>query len=880
MAMEVGIEFSHYRVIEHIGRGGMADVWSAKDKRLNRTVAIKTVARDLSQENNPVRLFESEARTIASLEHPHILPIYEFGEFEGQLYIVMRYVSGGSLEDLLEEGPLTIDEVLRVGRLVANALDYAHANKVIHLDLKPSNILLDSYRQPYLADFGLAAVLGPEGRAANPGSGTLLYMAPEQLTSDQLDSRADLFSFSVMMYHMLTGQLPFDAAVPLALKQIQLNEVLPAIEKLRRDLPSAITAALREGTAYDPNKRPKNLAAIVNALEAAMQKTPVSTAAPLRSFGERQRAAKPDDLDTATARLDSDVLSGPLDGLITRSQPVDSFNLDTNLDMLITSSMDGLITATNDLDSLIRAPKQAGSDRTTQLDVGALPDDFSAVYDISPEGLALREAVDIYNRAHRAWQHGQGRFLLGITHFMLINDYYVHAETHHLVMDAAGREMMLRGALEYDQDIATWWDRVDDDGRRKVCLHAIRSESAPARVRALDRLEDLPDAAPPQIMRLVAQTLQADNNEAAQLAAIQVYEKRSTSVRELQRLTIPAQQLTQSAALMSTARQRLQLMPESDWLPVVFSEEIDAILATLALEADTHKTRERAARAIGRIRSEAAIKDVAEAQRKGEAGARRALAFIRDEAPQLPPSVTPVARLMAWLINTVRRLTDQPMGLVWRYGAAALFGAFAFWWYAYSLISDAQIFFAERWGKSLSIGATQGLVIGLVVLLSAALTERLSGFWRWWARLLVSAVFGYFTGVLVWNMFTWFFLYFEPSNTPIVTVPLLNIGLTSVQVGGVAFALAFLARSAFNLPALVGMPLTALAVQQALYITWANRDPLIYVRPGDDVNNYAILMAILIAVGAYLPALINGARHLLATARARLMTPAKAPASA
>ncbi len=149
----------------------MADVWSARDKRLNRTVAIKTVARDLSQEANPVRLFEREARTIASLEHPHILPIYEFGEYEGQLYIVMRYVSGGSLEDLLEEGPLAVDETLRLARLVAHALDYAHANQVIHLDLKPSNILLDSYRQPYLADFGLAAVLGLEGRAANPVPG-------------------------------------------------------------------------------------------------------------------------------------------------------------------------------------------------------------------------------------------------------------------------------------------------------------------------------------------------------------------------------------------------------------------------------------------------------------------------------------------------------------------------------------------------------------------------------------------------------------------------------------------------------------------------------------------------------------------------------------
>src|SRR5215210_5325923 len=124
--MDVGVEFGHYRVVEHIGRGGMADVWSARDQRLNRTVAIKTIVRDLSQDINPVKLFEREAKTIAALEHPHILPIYEFGDYEAQLYIVMRYVSGGSLEDLVEAGPLPLDEVLRLARSIAQALDYAH----------------------------------------------------------------------------------------------------------------------------------------------------------------------------------------------------------------------------------------------------------------------------------------------------------------------------------------------------------------------------------------------------------------------------------------------------------------------------------------------------------------------------------------------------------------------------------------------------------------------------------------------------------------------------------------------------------------------------------------------------------------------------------
>ncbi|MCK6579696.1 MAG: serine/threonine protein kinase [Anaerolineae bacterium] len=864
MGMEVGTEFSQYRVIEHIGRGGMADVWSARDKRLNRTVAIKTVARDLSQDVNPVRLFEREARTIASLEHPHILPIYEFGEYEGQLYIVMRYVSGGSLEDLLEEGPMSVEETLRLARLVAHALDYAHSNQVIHLDLKPSNILLDSYRQPYLADFGLAAVLGPEGRAANPGSGTLLYMAPEQLTSEVLDHRADIFSFSVMVFHMLTGQLPFDATVPLALKQIQLNESLPAIDKMRRELPGQFTTVLRGGTNIDPGKRPATLGDIVSSLEGALEKTPAPVSGILVRPAER-RPARPDEMDTATARLDSDLLSDSLDNLITRTKP--ELNLNTDLDALISGPGDGLITGPKD--------RIIPGERTTQLDLGGL-DDFSAIYDLSPEAMALREAVDIYNRAHRAWMHGQGRFLLGITHFMLINDYYLNAEKNALSIDQSGMEMMLRGALEYDQDIAAWWARVDNDGRRKVCLHAIRSESAPARVRALSRLEDLPDADPPQIARLVAQTLQSDTNEAAQIAAIQVLEKRARFARAQQDVKAAGPRF---ANLLTTARSSLRLTAPSDWRAEIFGSEIDEVLATLALEADSHATRERAARAIGRIRSEVAIKQIADRQRQGERGALRALAYIRDEAPQLPASVSRGARLFAWLDNTWRRLTENPLSLFLRYASGFFFGAAAFWWYAYSQISSAAIFFAERWGKSLSTGATVGLVIGLVVLLAGALVERLRGFWHWWARLIVSAGLGYLTGLLVWNVFTWFFLYFEPdASTNLSVLGLFSV--SSVQAGALGFAAAFVLRSAFNVPAVIAMLFAAAAIYLPIYVTWEQfAPPLIYTRQGDHINNYAFVMALLMGIGAYLPTLLAQAWALLRRRRPASVNipPAAAP---
>jgi len=158
---------------------------------------------------------------VAQLEHPHILPIYDFGEYESQLYIVMRYVTGGSLEDLIASGPMDLSHAFPHVQAIASALDFAHARNVIHLDLKPSNILLDTDQTSYLADFGLAAVLRADGTAQNPGYGTLLYMSPEQLTSGELDHRADIYAFGILIYQMLTAELPLGTITSLALRQLQ-----------------------------------------------------------------------------------------------------------------------------------------------------------------------------------------------------------------------------------------------------------------------------------------------------------------------------------------------------------------------------------------------------------------------------------------------------------------------------------------------------------------------------------------------------------------------------------------------------------------------------------------------------------------------------------
>lgn len=409
--MDIGTLINNqYRIIEHIGRGGMADVWSARDLRLNRMVAIKTIVAGLGSDIDPVALFKREAQTIAQMQHPHILPIHDFGEHEGSLYIVMRYVIGGSLEDMMRDGPLAPEVVLRLGDAIGGALDYAHENNVIHLDLKPPNILLDSAKSPYLADFGLATVLDPQGRARNPGGGTMLYMAPEQFVSETIDQSADIYSFTIMLFHMLTGRLPFDGNSSLAMKQMQQGEELPYIDDYVSSLPPELTEILRLGTSKDPSYRPETHKDLMDQFRAIVQPTTI---------------------DIVSDGFDDDYMPD-----------ADPYNMLTEVDL-----------------------------------------------DLSDSGLL--EAVDIYSRAVFDWQGGQGRFLLGITHFMLMNEYYQNAEKYNLPIDEHGHQMFLRGAIEYDYELEYWWKRVNNDDRRWVCLHALRSGNAPARIRALSHLETL-----------------------------------------------------------------------------------------------------------------------------------------------------------------------------------------------------------------------------------------------------------------------------------------------------------------------------------------------------------------------------------------------------
>jgi serine/threonine protein kinase len=207
--LSVGSELLGYRVEAVLGRGGMSVVYLAEDLRLRRRVALKLLAPALAGDEAFRQRFLEESELAASLDHPNVVPIYAAGEADGRLFIAMRYVEGSDLKALLREGPLTAERTVRLLAQVADALDFAHEQGLVHRDVKPSNVLLDGREHVYLADFGLTKRLG-EPRAAEAGLfGTIDYIAPEQIRGDEVDGRADVYSLGCLLYDCLVGEPPF-----------------------------------------------------------------------------------------------------------------------------------------------------------------------------------------------------------------------------------------------------------------------------------------------------------------------------------------------------------------------------------------------------------------------------------------------------------------------------------------------------------------------------------------------------------------------------------------------------------------------------------------------------------------------------------------------
>ncbi|HSO13107.1 MAG TPA: serine/threonine-protein kinase, partial [Anaerolineales bacterium] len=254
-----GSSFRQYILLEQIGVGGQGVVWSALDQVRKCIDAIKftEILESGEAQADEIKAGHQQEQLV-KLHHPHILPFREFG-FDGRMrFSVTPYIAGGTLTQRIRTEPLFIDDVLRCGMEIASALDFLHAQGVIHRDLKSSNILLDLSGHTYLADFGLARFISTSTLVLHTGHGTPPYAPPEQNRMKAITPRSDIFSFGILLFEMFTGQLPWNGKKQLGMEQLYSTEELPDPREVNADLPPRTVDVLRRVTSADPELRPRS----------------------------------------------------------------------------------------------------------------------------------------------------------------------------------------------------------------------------------------------------------------------------------------------------------------------------------------------------------------------------------------------------------------------------------------------------------------------------------------------------------------------------------------------------------------------------------------------------------------------------------------------
>ena len=248
-------QIGRYEVEKELTQGGMGVIFLAKDPYIQRQVVVKVLMYKHTLDDVYREFFQREAEVIAALEHPCIVPIYDFGWHGQQPYIVMRYMSGGSLDDRLQKGEVKLTEMAHILKRVSEALDAAHAAKIIHRDIKPSNILFDSTGEAFLSDFGIAksqTIADDEGEWL---VGTPAYMSPEQVKGDHVDGRSDIYALGVTLYRLLSGKLPFASDSTTALINMHVDLPIPDIRKVKANVPAVWQEVVAKAMAKDPNDR-------------------------------------------------------------------------------------------------------------------------------------------------------------------------------------------------------------------------------------------------------------------------------------------------------------------------------------------------------------------------------------------------------------------------------------------------------------------------------------------------------------------------------------------------------------------------------------------------------------------------------------------------
>lgn len=306
----IGTSLGQYRIIEQIGVGGMATVFKAYQAALDRYVAVKVLPAQHALTPGFSERFTREAKAVAQLNHPNILPIYDFGQ-EGDLsYIVSKYVSAGTLKERMDT-PLSLQEAARFIEQLAGALDHAHRRGILHRDVKPSNVLVDEGDWTLLTDFGLAKIIAGESQltGSGVGIGTPAYMAPEQIIGTEADHRSEIYALGVILYEMLTGRAPYEAETPMAMALKHVQEDPPLPRQLNPDLPEAVERVILKAMAKEPEHRYHSAGEMAQALTQALEASatpatqqkaitpPAAPPAPLPQDTGRE-ATRPGDLST------------------------------------------------------------------------------------------------------------------------------------------------------------------------------------------------------------------------------------------------------------------------------------------------------------------------------------------------------------------------------------------------------------------------------------------------------------------------------------------------------------------------------------------------------------------------------------------------------
>ena len=269
----IGTLLGPYVLVEEIAKGGMATIYRAYDPNVDRFVAVKVLHRSIAGDPRSMERFQREAKLVTYLEHPHLLPIYDYSASNDPPYIVMRYLEGCTLSDVLDKTKIPLSETVFMLRQIASALDYAHRQGVVHRDIKPSNILIDQDGNAFMTDFGIARMMGmADGLTiTHPGFaiGTPGYMAPEQSTEHaRVDHRADIYSLGILLFRLLTGRLPYQGETFIELVSQHASAPIPKVTDIDPQIAPELNGVIAKAMAKEPDERYQSASALSDDLTA------------------------------------------------------------------------------------------------------------------------------------------------------------------------------------------------------------------------------------------------------------------------------------------------------------------------------------------------------------------------------------------------------------------------------------------------------------------------------------------------------------------------------------------------------------------------------------------------------------------------------------